>query len=197
MPLSELDISRVPLHRRQITMDGYERADGLFDIEAHLVDTKSYPFDNMDRGTIEPGEALHGMWVRLTVGEDMVIRACEAVSDFTPYTICPKVAANFSALAGVLIGPGFNRAVKDRVGGVLGCTHLREVMAQMATVAYQTIGPRKWRRLKAERDARIAAGDASLPPPRTLPIGSCYAYAEDSPVVRRHRERNGDLPADE
>lgn len=192
MPLSEPEASRVPLHCRQITMDGYQRTDGLFDIEAHLVDTKSYPFDNMDRGTIAPGEALHGMWVRLTVDETMMIRACEAVSDFTPYDICPKVAANFAALAGVTIGPGFNRAVKERVGGVLGCTHLREVMAQMATVAYQTIGPVQWRRARAEREAAVAAGDPTTAPlPRRLPIGSCYAYAEDSPVVQRHRAGGG------
>lgn len=192
MPLSEPETSRLPLHRRQIIMDGYQRTDGLFDIEAHLVDTKSYPFDNMDRGTIAPGEPLHGMWVRLTVDEQMLIRACEAVSDFTPYEVCPKVAANFAALAGVTIGPGFNRAVKDRVGGVMGCTHLREVMAQMATVAYQTIGPVQGRRARAEREAAIAAGEtATAPLPRRLPIGSCYAYAEDSPVVQRHRERDG------
>lgn len=192
MPLSQPAIARVPLHRRQITMDGYHRDDGLFDIEAHLVDTKSYPFDNMDRGTLQPGDALHGMWVRMTVDEGMVIRACEAVSDFTPYDICPKAAASMGKLAGVSIGPGFSRAVKERVGGVLGCTHLREVMAQMATVAYQTIAPWKWRRDRAARDAAIAAGDVTdAPPPRRLPIGSCYAYAEDSPVVRRHREGGG------
>ncbi|MGX9963735.1 DUF2889 domain-containing protein [Roseomonas sp. F4] len=189
MPLSEPEVSRVPLHRRQITMDGYQRTDGLFDIEAHLVDTKSYPFDNMDRGTLAPGDQLHGMWVRMTVDEEMVIRACEAVSDFTPYEVCPKAALSMSKLAGVSIGPGFNRAVKERVGGVLGCTHLREVMAQMATVAYQTIAPVKWRRARAVREAAIAAGDITgAPPPRRLPIGSCYAYAEDSPVVLRHRE---------
>ena len=37
---------REPMHRRQIDMRGYLRADGLFDIEGHLLDTKSYGFDN-------------------------------------------------------------------------------------------------------------------------------------------------------
>lgn len=188
MPLSVSETPREALHRRQITMDGFERADGLFDIEAHLVDTKTYAFDNMDRGAIPPGEPLHGMWVRLTVDEGMVIRACEAVSDHTPYAICPQAAPNFAALAGVSIGPGFNRAVKDRVGGVLGCTHLRELLAQMATVAYQTIAPAKWRRARLAREAAAANGEVLPAAPRTLPIGSCLAYAPDSPVVLRHRE---------
>ena len=41
MPLSE-PTAREPLHRRTIDMVGYRRADGLFDIEAHLIDTKTY-----------------------------------------------------------------------------------------------------------------------------------------------------------
>ncbi len=191
MPLSP-PAARQHLHTRTITMQGFEREDGLYDIEAHLVDTKTYGFDSQDRGRVEAGEPLHGMWVRLTVGEDMVIRACEAVSDHTPYRICPEVTPNFARLAGVSVGPGFNRAVKERVGGPLGCTHLREVLAQMATVAYQTIGPRRWRRLAAERAAQIARGETPTIKPRVLPVNSCYAYAEGSEVVRRHSAQAGE-----
>lgn len=184
MPLSP-PAARQPLHRRAIDMRGYQRDDGLFDIEAHLVDTKTYPFENQDRGRIEPGDALHGMWLRLTVDEAMVIRGCEAVSDFTPYTICPQAAPNFALLEGLTIGPGFNRAVQERVGGVKGCTHLREVLAQMATVAFQTIGPVRWRRAAEERARLVAAGETPPPRRRAVPVGSCLAYAPDSPVVRR------------
>jgi hypothetical protein len=175
MPLSPPVADRQHLHTRRLVIEGYERPDGLFDIEGHLTDTKPYAFDNFDRGRVEAGEPLHGMWIRLTVDEEMVIRACEAVSDYTPYAICPAVAANFARLAGVRIGPGFNRAVKERVGGVEGCTHLREMLAQMATVAFQTMHPRR-RRLRAEQ-----AEDATRP----AIIGTCHAYAPDSPVVAR------------
>jgi len=187
MPLSE-PAPREALHRRVIDLHGYQRADGMFDIEAHLVDTKTYPFGNFDRGQIKPGEPLHGMWLRLTVDEAMVIRAVEAVSDFTPYDICPQAAPNFAALVGASVSVGFNRVVKERVGGALGCTHLREVLAQMATVAYQTVGPVKWRRAEAARAAAIAAGETPTPR-RSLAIGSCLAYAPDSPVVKRHLEQ--------
>ncbi len=184
MPLSP-PAERELLHNRDIELRGYQRADGLFDIEAHLTDTKTYPFDNLDRGSIQPGEPLHGMWVRMTVGEDMVIRDCEAVSDFTPYDICPQAAPNFAALAGVRIGTGFNAAVREKVGGVLGCTHLREVLAQMATVAYQTISPVRWRKNREAREAAIARGETPPPPVRTVPVGTCYAYAPDSEVTKR------------
>ena len=174
MPLSP-PASRETLHRRLIDMHGYRRADGLFDIEGHLEDTKTYPFGNLDRGTIEPGVPLHGMWLRLTVDEDLVIVACEAATDFSPYSICPQAAPNFAALEGVRIGPGFTRAVKERVGGVHGCTHLREMLAQMATVAFQTIYP--VRRKKELEDP--AAAEAA----RNRMVGTCLAYAPDSPIV--------------
>ncbi|MBI0434254.1 DUF2889 domain-containing protein [Roseomonas sp. KE0001] len=174
MPLSP-PAARKPLHRRQIDMHGFEREDGLFDIEGHLTDTKSFPFDSLDR-RVEPGEALHGMWIRLTIDAEMVIQSCEAATDFSPYAICPQAAPNFARLAGLRIGPGFNRAVQERVGGTVGCTHLREMLAQMATVAFQTSYARR-------RAARQEAGRDGRKPAQ---IGTCLAYAEDSPVVARH-----------
>jgi len=176
MPLSA-PADREPMHRRQIDMHGYRRADGLFDIEGHLLDTKAYGFDNEERGWLPPGTPLHGMWIRLTLDDDLVIRACEAASDHTPYAVCPQAARNFARLAGLRIGPGFNRAVQERVGGVLGCTHLREMLAQMATVAYQTLYPVR-RAKELEREKQTGAREK----PRI--IGTCLAYDPASPVVK-------------
>jgi hypothetical protein len=176
MPLSA-PADREPLHRRQIDMRGYRRADGLFDIEGHLLDTKAYGFDNEEKGWLEPGTPLHGMWIRLTVDDDLLIHECEAASDHTPYAICPQAAPNFARLAGLKIGPGFNRAVQERVGGVLGCTHLREMLAQMATVAYQTLYP-----VRREKELAREAVTGQREKPRI--IGTCLAYEPSSPVVK-------------
>ena len=187
MPLSP-PAARETLHRRRIDMHGYARADGLYDIEAWLEDTKAYDIDNQDRAGIAAAEALHGMWLRLTVSEDMTVQACEAAMDFTPYTICPGATPNFAALAGVVIGPGFNRAVKERVGGSQGCTHLRELLAQMATVAYQTVAPMRWRKAREARETAIARGESPPTARRAIPLNTCHAYAEGSEVVRRLRQ---------
>jgi hypothetical protein len=181
MPLSP-PAPREMLHRRAIDIRGWKRADGLYDIEAHLEDTKAYPFENDDRGTIVPGEPLHGLFLRLTVNEEMEIVAAEAASDFTPYGICPGAAPNFARLAGLKVGPGFNRAVAERVGGVLGCTHLREVLGQMATVAFQTLYPIRAAKEQAETARALASGHAPKRKPAML--GSCIAYAPDSPVAQ-------------
>lgn len=172
--------ARELLHLRDIQLRGYQREDGLYDIEAHLSDTKDYGYTNPGRGWIEKGEPLHDMWLRLTIDDSLVIQSCEAVTDHAPFDICPSAAPNFSRLAGLKIGAGFNRAVSERVGGVHGCTHLREVLAQMATVAFQTINPSRRR----NATPKPAADDVG-PKKRPAIIGTCLAYAPDSPVVRK------------
>lgn len=191
MPLSQPQ-ERELLHSRDIVLRGYHRADGLYDIEAQLTDTKSYGSASHDRGYIDAGEPIHGMWLRLTVDGDRHIVACEAASDYTPYTACPAAAPNFSRLAGLRIRPGFLREAAKRIGGTMGCTHLRELLQQMATTAYQTIDP-----ARARREA-LAAGEVDKPgsdrldlritnkmggPPAIL--NTCIAYGSDSPVVQR------------
>jgi hypothetical protein len=187
MPLSEPASGRTLLHLRDIALRGYTRPDGLFDIEARLTDTKTYGFANIHRGWIAPGDNLHGMWARLTVDETLTIVAAEASTEQGPFDICPGGAETFSRLAGLVIKPGFLRAANERIGGVAGCTHLRELLQQMATVAFQTTYS-----VRVRRDAE-ASGDAS---PRLL--NSCFGYASDSSVVRErwpHLYTGPDVPA--
>ena len=90
MPLSE-PAAREPLHTRAIEMRGYIRDDGLWDIEGHLTDRKSYGYDGGFRGWVEPETPVHDMWLRLTVDDDLVIRACEAATDHHPRGGPPRV----------------------------------------------------------------------------------------------------------
>ena len=181
MPLSAPAARRL-VHQRRIALDGFAREDGLIDVEAEIVDTKTRPFANEDRGTIEPGEPLHRMRMRMTVDHNLVIRDCEAVTEYAPFHVCPGGAAGFARLAGLRIGRGFLKAANERVGGVAGCTHLRELIQQMATVAFQTL-------YSVRKDIGARAPPEPLDSGRVgspaSMIGSCYAFAPDGPVVRR------------
>ncbi|HEX5326393.1 MAG TPA: DUF2889 domain-containing protein, partial [Acetobacteraceae bacterium] len=145
MPLSP-PADREVLHTRAITIQGYQRSDGLYDIEAQLIDSKSTAIPNQDRGAIAAGEPVHGMWMRMTVDEAMRIHSCEAATDHSPYAVCPQAAPNFTRLAGLTIRSGFLKEAAARIGGTAGCTHLRELLQQMATTAFQTITPARARR---------------------------------------------------
>nr|WP_294510877.1 DUF2889 domain-containing protein [uncultured Rhodopila sp.] len=192
MPLSQ-PAAREHLHTRAIEINGYRRADGLFDIEAHLTDRKSYGMANVDRGYIEAGELLHDLWMRLTVDEHLHITAVEAVSDETPYKLCPAAAPNFARLTGLQIKGGFLREATRLVGGTVGCTHLRELLQQMATTAYQTVNPSRVRReMAAEGKAGEQHGSDAFDKRITEKWGgvskilnTCLAYDEKGPLVQR------------
>ncbi|MEE8172059.1 MAG: DUF2889 domain-containing protein [Alphaproteobacteria bacterium] len=171
MPLSA-PAPRESLHTRQIECRGFRRKDGLWDIEAHLTDVKSYEIESDWRGNLAPGKPVHDMWVRLTLDGDLRIHAIETASDATPYELCPNVVENYQALVGLRVAPGWNRQVRSRVGGVNGCTHITELMNVLATVAFQTIFSLR------EKDL-MAAGDRKPPM-----LDSCHAWDSSGPVVK-------------
>ena len=194
MPLSQAS-DRSLLHLRDIALRGYLRADGLVDIEAHLTDTKTYSFGNLARTRIAAGEALHGMWLRLTVDQELTVRAAEASMDFTPHAICPGAAPSFSGLAGLTIGKGFLKGAMERVGGIKGCTHLRELLQQIATVAIQTMFS-----VKSHGAGQGGPGHVAEHPDaqkdnasaRSVPkflINTCHAYDENGPLVAGRVDR--------
>lgn len=177
MPLSQ-PIERELAHTRTIICHGYERKDGLWDIEAHIEDTKPYSFPNKDRGgCIEADEALHDMKVRLTVDETLLIHAAEAVTDASPFNYCTAIHPSYQSLVGLRIAPGWNQKLKEIFGGTQGCTHITELLATMATAAFQTVGGSKMRR-----------NNFTDPDPTAIPkhLHTCHALAFSSPVVLEH-----------
>ena len=180
MPLSRATPRKL-LHQRDIQLRGYERADGLVDIEAHILDSKTYSWGNQDRSGIQAGEALHDMWVRMTLDHHMVIHACEASMDATPYNVCGGAASSFGRLKGMKLGKGFIKAAMEQLGGAAGCTHLRELLQPVATVAFQTMHSLREHLAASTTDkaARTAAGI-----PAAL-LNTCFAYDETGPLARR------------
>ena len=141
-----------------------------------MVDTKTYSFPSRHWGEVVAGEPVHEMWLRLTIDDSMRIHEVEAATDHGPFRMCPAITENFKRLEGLTIGPGFRRAVRARVGGTQGCTHLVELVDPVATTAFQTMTARD--RHKEPRD------HAESGPERPRFLGTCHALASDSPVVK-------------
>ena len=167
-------VARHKNHQRTITLDGYVREDGLFDIEAELKDTKAYSFPSRAHGEIKKGEALHHMHVRVTVCENFEVKAAEAVTYAGPYHECPQGAKAIENLVGKTIQPGWKKIVQRAMGGQQGCTHITELMGPVATIAFQTIYAEKAKRL---READTQANSETAPQMSGL-LNSCYALSE-------------------
>jgi hypothetical protein len=173
MPLPEPS-ARQLTHTRSIACTGYKRQDGLFDIEGHLVDTKPFAFDNKDRGgRIGANEPLHEMHVRITLDLDLLIHDAIAVTEWGPFQICKNGADSFNGIIGIKIGPGWRREIKRVIGATAGCTHITELLGQMATTAFQTMGAEWSKKSNSNTNEQ----------PRLL--NSCFAFADDGPVVQR------------
>ena len=67
------DMKRKLLHNRNISLKGYIRDDELFEIEAELIDTKNYNFQNHDRGTIKKDEPIHQMKIKLVLDDNLFV----------------------------------------------------------------------------------------------------------------------------
>jgi hypothetical protein len=207
---------REHLHTRTVTCQGFLRQDGLWDIEGRIVDVKTYPFDNEWRGRVEAGVPVHEMWIRLTLDDGMEIKAVAAATDHSPFQLCPDILPNFQRLVGLRIGHGFTREVRARLGGPEGCTHIVEMLQQVATVAYQTTVAKRARELRKQQkvastkaapdeaaaDPGAAAGGVPKPvdKPKRRPIvvDTCHAWKSDGALVQRYLPEffTGPRPAD-
>ena len=173
--LSSPTVERELAHRRQITLNGFVRSDGLFDIEAKLTDHKTYSFPSDFRGEVTPDLPVHHMIVRVTITNERIITAAEAITITGPYSVCPKANEVFDELVGMQIGPGWRRKVQAAIGGRHGCTHITELLGPVATVAYQTLYGHEAR----ERRQITQYSDADKQTERNHLRNSCIGYADD------------------
>ena len=190
MPLSP-PVGRQHLHTRRVVCQGFFRDDGLWDIEGRITDEKTYEHANEWRGPLQPGDFVHDMSIRLTIDHKFTIVDAEAVTDKSPYSMCGDIAPAFKKLIGLRIGGGFHRAVRERLGGVHGCTHIVELLGPVATTAFQTVSSKKAQDLNRphrEKTGTLPPKDPDAPrkPPRKpYMLDTCHTWASDSEVTRR------------
>lgn len=177
MPLPE-PAPRRHMHTRRVHCEGFRREDGLWDIEGRIVDTKPYRYTEPFRGTREPGSEVHDMAVRLTVDDNLVVHAIAVDMAHTPYPTCIGAKPNFDGLVGACIARGWRKSVNETVGATRGCTHVRELLFPMATVAFQTVYG--WPEDGADGPVRISLDRGNGKPGF---IDGCHAWASDGMVV--------------
>jgi len=172
-------VARQSLHRRVIETEGFLREDGLFDIEARLIDTKGRAYRDTLGRERRAGDRLHDICVRLTLSNDMVVQDIEVAMPTTPFSLCSEVIPHFRCLIGARVGSGWRQTVRERVSNTDGCTHVREMLSVMATVAFQTMASLSLRQigLKSAEPSRLTG--------RPYFIDGCHAWDSSLGVVAR------------
>jgi hypothetical protein len=128
------------------------------------------------------------MAIRLTIDADMTVHGIEIAMPSHPYASCTGAPDAFQALVGCRIGPGWRKMIQERAGGVRGCTHLRELLMPMATVAFQTL--HGW----SADDGSDEPGRVDDDPGRVL--NGCKAWDARGEMVARFYPRLAIAPSD-
>lgn len=164
MPLPPSSAERTEVHQRTITLRGFRRADGLWEVDGHLEDVRAHDF-RFPGGERQGGAPIHSMWLRLTVDSSALIVDAVAATDSAPFDgICGAIAPDYEKLIGLRVGPGFSRATARLFGGVRGCTHMSELLRTMGTGVLQTLA-----------GSDLAVSETTKP----FQLHGCHALATD------------------
>jgi hypothetical protein len=179
MPAVHSSAQRRPLHRRAFDVQVFARDDGLFDVEASLIDTKTHdvPLAGQAR---KAGDPIHEMHLQLTVDAQLTVTAATSETRWMPYPgACNEHGDVYSQLVGLNLLKGFRQAVTERLSGTRGCTHLTELCQVLPTAVIQAMAG-------SVIDTREGDPAAGTPP---FQLDRCHALRRDGPTVAKFYPR--------
>ena len=178
MTLPQAAAQRQLKHRRQIDVQVYSRGNGLWEVDALLIDTKTRTAQLTD-GPRAAGTPIHEMLLRLVVNQQLEIVEAGSETRWMPYTgTCNEHGDAYARLVGLNLLQNFRKALRERVGGVLGCTHITELAQVLPTAVVQAFAGEVI-------DTRGTDEGASQP----FQIDRCRALRSDGEAVRLHYPR--------
>jgi Protein of unknown function (DUF2889) len=165
-------------HRRSIDVQIYSRGNGLWEVDARVTDVRARE-TRMATGLLPAGAPIHDMLVRLVVDEQFNVIESGAQTNSMPYPgECDQFGDAYRQLEGLNLMKGFRQAVKDRLGGTRGCTHINELTQVLPTAVVQAFAGEV---LDTRGD-----GAASAQP---FQIDRCRALRADGPAVKTYYPR--------
>jgi hypothetical protein len=176
MPLPAAAPERQFKHRRSNDIQVYSRGNGLWEADALLKDLRARDLQLAD-GVRAAGTPIHEMLLRIVVDERLNIVEAGSETRWMPYTgYCSEHDDAYARLVGLNLLQGFRERLRERVGGVLGCTHLTELAQTLPTAVVQAFA--------GEVIETRGRGDA-----QPFQIDRCHALASHGEVVRLHYAR--------
>jgi hypothetical protein len=170
---------RKHLHSRTITCEGYVRDDGLWEVEARLVDQKPFAHFDFARGHRAAGDSVHDMTLRIAVDDARVVREIEVSMESVPFAACREAAPRLQELVGETIGAGWRERVRQKVSRKESCTHSVELLGPAVTTLFQMIAmganPEGTRVHEEQRKGA-----------RPFYLGGCHSRRLEGPQTRKY-----------
>lgn len=164
------------VHTRSIRVQAYSRSDGLWDLEATLVDTKAGDF-KLATGLRPAGEPVHDMRLSVTIDTQLNVVDASARSLRVPYPgHCETIEPAYSKLVGLNLLRDFRAGLQQRLGGKAGCSHLSELATVLPTAAIQAFAGEVFRTQDKSQDFAESAT-------RPWQLDRCHALKSDGVAV--------------
>ena len=175
MTLPQAAAERQLKHRRAIDVQVFSRGNGLWEVDATITDTKTRAVRTSE-GEREAGVPIHDMLLRIVVDEQLNLIEAGSETRWMPYTgHCDQHGDAYRRLVGLNLMKNFRGVLRERLGGVLGCTHITELAQTLPTAVIQAFAGEVI-------DTRGTSEGASRP----FQIDRCHALRSDGDVVRLH-----------
>ena len=174
-------------HSRRIDVQIYARADGLWEVDAYLTDSRTHELQLLT-GSRAAGEPIHDMQLRLVVDERFNVLQAGSRMAAVPYPgQCDEGEDVYARLVGLNLMKGFRQGVKTRCGATQGCTHLSELTQVIPTAVVQAFA--------GDVIDVQDRPDATAPP---FQIDRCRALRADGHAVKTYYPRwyRAPLPSD-
>ena len=181
MPLSTPVSRRALRHTRAIDVQAFARDDGLWDLDAHITDIKTFETP-LASGPRAAGMPVHDLHLRLTIDLHLTIVDAEAVSEAVPYPgFCDTIGPAYKALIGLNLLKNFRSDLKQRLAGIAGCTHLTELAQVLPTAAVQAFANDVW--------PTHDKASADQPHDKPFQLDKCHALRTDGAAVAQFYPR--------
>ncbi len=178
MPVPLPAADRQLKHRRRLEVEVYARNDGLWEVDATLVDTKTRELQMAD-GPRAAGSPIHDMLLRLVVDRQLNVLAAGSQTRAMPYPgLCGEHGDAYATMVGLNLLQGFHKTLRERLGGVRGCTHITELAQVLPTAVVQAFAGEVI-------DTRGQAEGSTKP----FQIDRCHALRSDGEAVRQFYPR--------
>lgn len=165
-------------HRRNIDVQIYSRGNGLWEVDARITDVRARE-TRMASGMLPAGAPIHEMLLRLVVDERLNVVEAGAETLAMPYPgDCNDYGDVYGRLVGLNLMRGFRHAVKERLGGTQGCTHITELTQVLPTAVVQAFAGEVL-------DTTGDSADSTQP----FQIDRCHALRADGPAVKTYYPR--------
>jgi hypothetical protein len=174
------DDAREHMLTRQITCKAYRLKDGLWEIEGKVCDEVAHEIVFRSQPPLKAGEIMHLMMLTLIIDIDYTIQAARAKTSTAPYSECGETDAAYRKLIGLRIGPGFAQKVRKLLGGNLACTHITNLIREIANTYIQAAWPDR-----VAHQWTLSADPRDWPDQQVLGlVNQCHAWRQGGEALR-------------